>query len=179
MKKLIALIFIVFITSSCERDDICALDSVTTPQLTIAFYNIENPEELNPRNVPKFRVQGVGNDETLPSLDGTTAQQTLLLPLKTTETTTQYKLHKNYSINNNGTPENPEDDFPNGNEDIITISYTTDQVYVSRACGFKTVFNNVTITVEDDGNKWIQIIQSVNDNQTIENENAPNFNIFH
>ena len=64
-------------------------------------------------------------------------------------------------------------------EDIITITYTTKQVYVSRACGFKTVFKNVALTVENDGDNWIQFIQSVNDNQTIENENAPNYNIYH
>lgn len=186
MKKIITL-FILFccIALSCERDDICTSDSGTTPRLTIAFYNIENPEQQNPKNVFRFRVQGEGNNETLPELDGTKNKQKILLPLKTvTEDvtglyTTKYKLHKNYRVNDNDTPDNPDDDFVTGNEDILTISYTTRQVYVSRACGFKSVFENFTLTVEDDGDKWIKIIQSVNDNQILENEDSTNYNIYH
>ncbi|MFC5195839.1 DUF6452 family protein [Bizionia hallyeonensis] len=180
MKKILGLIVLICcITLSCERDDICTLDTVTTPRLTISFYNIENPEQQNPRNVAKCRVQGIGNDETLPDLDGTRDKQVILLPLKTTENSTSYSIYKNYKLNNNNTPDNPDDDFITGNEDIITISYVTEEVYVSRACGFKTVFKNISITVEDDGDKWIKIIQSVNDNQTIENEYTTNYNIYH
>lgn len=180
MKKLIGLIILICcISFSCERDDICTLDTVTTPRLTIAFYSIENPEQQNPKNIFRFRVKGIGNEETLPDLDGTKNRQVILLPLKTTETSTQYSVHNNYRLNNNNTPDNPDDDYTTGNEDIITISYVTEEVYVSRACGFKTVFKNISITVEDDGNKWIKIIQSVNDNQILENENTANFSIYH
>ncbi|SFN82004.1 hypothetical protein SAMN04487989_104206 [Bizionia echini] len=180
MKKLVALLILIgCLAFSCERDDICTLDTVTTPRLTIAFYSIENPEQQNPRNVARCRVQGIGNDETLPDLDGSTSKQIILLPLKTTENSTQYSIYKNYRLNNNQTPDNPDDDFITGNEDIITISYVTEEVYVSRACGFKTVFKNISMTVEDDGDKWIKIIQSVDDNQTIENENATNYNLYH
>ena len=101
------------------------------------------------------------------------------MPLKTTETITQYSLHKNYSVNDNGTPNDTTDDFLNGNEDIITIEYVTEEVYVSRACGFKTVFKNIRITVADDGDRWIQNYRSVDDNQIVENEDAPHFRLFH
>ena len=67
-----------------------------------------------------------------------------------------------------------------GNEDIITITYNTEQEYVSRACGFKTVFKNVLITLDDtDTDRWIDLIQSVDDNQTIEDETTTHFNFFH
>ncbi len=182
MKKIIALLILLgCIAFSCERDDICTLDTITTPRLTIAFFSVENPEQLNPKNVVRFRVYGIGLDQenTLPDLDGTKNRQTILLPLKTTETSTQYSVHNNYRVNNNNTPDDPSDDVVTGNEDIITISYVPEEVYVSRACGFKTVFKNISITVEDDGDKWIRIIQSVNDNQILENEFTANFNIFH
>ena len=109
----------------------------------------------------------------------TNNRQEILLPLKTTEGITEYRLHRNYSYNDNGTPDDPSDDIIGGNEDIITIEYTTDEVYVSRACGFKTVFKNIRITVVDDGNRWIQNYRSVNDNQIVENEDAPHFILFH
>tara|TARA_R110002012_G_scaffold206357_1_gene376133 strand:+ start:46770 stop:47291 length:522 start_codon:yes stop_codon:yes gene_type:complete len=173
MKKLVGLLILICcISFSCERDDICTLDTVTTPRLTISFYSIENPEQQNPRNVARIRVQGVGNEETLPDLDGTKSRQIIQLPLKTTENTTQYSIYKNYRVDEAG-------NITAGNEDIITISYVTEEIYVSRACGFKTVFKNISMTVEDDGDRWIQIIQSVDDNQIIENENATNYNIYH
>ncbi|MFD2552292.1 DUF6452 family protein [Bizionia sediminis] len=155
----------------CERDDICTAETGTTPRLTIAFYSAENPEQLNPKNVFNCRVQGIGNEQTLPELSGAQSRQVISLPLKTTDTKTQYSIYNNYEQTDAG--------VVTGNEDIITISYITEQVYVSRACGFKTVFKNINITVNDDGDKWIKIIQSVNDNQILENENATNFNIFH
>lgn len=180
MKKIL-LSFVVFccIAMSCERDDICPTDSITTPRLFLAFYSIENPEELNPKNVVRFRVQGIGNNETLPNLDGSSNSQEILIPLKTTEGITEFSMHKDYSVDDNGTPDDPSDDIINGNEDIVTIEYTTDEVYVSRACGFKTVFKNIRITVADDGDRWIQNYRSVNDNQIVENEDAPHFILFH
>ncbi|TYB79824.1 DUF6452 family protein [Bizionia myxarmorum] len=180
MKKTISLlILLVSLAFSCERDDICTLDTVTTPRLTISFYNSDNPEQQNPKSVAKCYVIGDGNTETLPELNGTADKLVILLPLKTTATSTTYSIYNNYVYNNNNTPDDTTDDTITGNEDIITISYVTEEVYVSRACGFKTVFKNVTLTVEDDGDKWIEIIESVNDNQIIENEYTTNYNIYH
>ncbi len=177
-RNILSLLLICCIAFSCERDDICDSDN-TTPRLYLAFYNIENPEDLNPKTVARFRVQGIGNDETLPELSGTQNKQEILLPLKTTEGITEYSLHKNYSYSDNGTPDDPSDDVIGGNEDIVTIEYTTEEVYISRACGFKTVFKNIRITVADDGDRWIQSYRSVNDNQIVENEDAPHFILFH
>ena len=179
MKKIYFLLFLVFcIGLSCEKDDICPDDTVTTPQLTIAFYDIENIEDQNPKNVFRFRAEGVDNENPVPGYEGTASAQTILLPLKTTTDdpngesyTTQYILTQNYRIDGNGNV--------TGNPDTITISYTTSQVYVSRGCGFKSVFENITLTVEDDGNNWIQVIQSTDDNQIIADESAVNFNIYH
>lgn len=178
MKKIYFLLFLVFcIGLSCEKDDICPDDTVTTPQLTIAFYSVENIEDQNPKNVFRFRAQGVDNDNPVPGYEGTASQQQILLPLKTTTDdpngeayTTEYILTQDYRVNN-GTV--------TGNEDVITISYTTSQVYVSRGCGFKSVFENITLTVADDGDNWIRVIQSTDDNQIIADESKVNFNIYH
>ena len=70
MKKLILFLSLTLFVFNCERDDICTTDSITTPRLTIAFYDIEMPQDQNPKNVFRIRVQGIGNEETLPGMDG-------------------------------------------------------------------------------------------------------------
>lgn len=163
------------ITISCERDDICPESTPTTPKLMIEFYDSANPE--NVKFVPQIRVQGVNNDVVLEGYNGANIQK-LELPLRTDTTATQYRLRKDYSNNNAGTPDDPSDDFPNGNEDIITIKYATEQVFVSRACGYKTVFRNVTLTIEPDSDIWILSRQSVTDNQSVEDETTAHFYLF-
>ena len=44
-QRIIACLLLCAIALSCERDDICDSDN-TTPRLVLAFYNIENPEDL-------------------------------------------------------------------------------------------------------------------------------------
>ncbi|PKQ44129.1 DUF6452 family protein [Confluentibacter flavum] len=180
MKKislLLILLLAIGIIISCERDDICPESTPTTPKLIIEFYDSANPESV--KFVPQIRVQGVNNDGVLEGYNAANVQK-LELPLRTDTTATQYRLHRNYSINNGGTPDDPSDDFPNGNEDIITIKYTTEQVFVSRACGYKTVFKNVSLTIEPDTNpdNWILSRQSVTDNQSVEDETTAHFYLF-
>jgi hypothetical protein len=177
LKFIIIPIIIVFVAfSSCEKDDICSDETSTTARLYIQFYNSSNTDNL--KTVSKFRVQGVDNDEVLSDYDIVTASS-VYLPLKTSENSTQFKLHNNYSINDNGTPDDDSDDYANGNEDIITISYTTKLDYVSKACGYKTVFENVTIIVEDDTDNWIDYVLATTDNEPISNEDEAHFNLFH
>ena len=71
-----------------------------------------------------------------------------------------------------------EDDTTNSDVDIIEISYTTEFVYVSRACGYKSIFNNVDINIEaTDGSFWINNIEVLE--TTIENENTVHVSILH
>lgn len=161
--------------TSCERDDICPGSTSTTPKLILHFYNSTDPEAI--KFVPQIRVQGVGNDAVLDGYNAVNIQK-LELPLRTDTTATQYRLRKDYSNNTNGTPDNPNDDFPNGNPDIITIKYATENVFVSRACGYKTIFKNVTLTIEPDSDIWILSRQSVTDNQSVEDETTAHFNLY-
>ncbi|ALJ03684.1 hypothetical protein APS56_00315 [Pseudalgibacter alginicilyticus] len=172
----IAALFTIALFTSCERDDICPASTPTTPRLIIEAYDAAVQE--NSKNIFGLVVLGVDNDEVL---DGYSVVSTdeLILPLRTDTTTTQYSLISGYSYDDNDTPDDTSDDIIEGNEDIITISYTTEQVYVSRACGYKTIFNNVSFTIEDDGDNWILSRSALIDNQTIEDETAAHYNIFH
>ncbi|RSK38248.1 DUF6452 family protein [Mangrovimonas spongiae] len=176
MKKITASLLLALVLFTCERDDICS-ESITTSRINIALLDINFPDEDTPKNVFNLRVQGVGNESVLSDYD-VVRTNNLLLPLKTTDDVTQFRLHINYAIDDNGTPE-PEDDIIEGNEDIITINYTREQEYLSRGCGYRTIFKNVTITVEDDGNNWIQNILPANDNLIVNNEDEVHYKIYH
>lgn len=168
-------ILITIVSLSCEPDDICPESTPTTPSLIIRLYDISNQESK--KNVSDLRIQGVGNDNVLTNYNVVTTDS-IVLPLKTDTFSTQYKLHKEYTYNNNNTPDDLTDDIIGGNEDVITINYNTEEIFVSRACGYKTIYKNVTVTLVNDGDNWIQLIQPVNDNQSVENETAAQFKIF-
>ena len=167
--KILALFFgiITIFSMGCEPDDICPESTPTTPNLIIRFYDILNQDSK--KNVFNLKVQGIGNDNPLTDYNVVTTDS-IVLPLKTDANTTQYSLHKEYSN---------VDGVIDGNEDIITINYSTEQVYVSRACGYKTIFKNVTLTINNDGDNWIQSKESINDNQSVEDEKAAHFKLFH
>ena len=173
---IIPILLIVILSISCERDDICPESTATTPKLIIDVYDAITQEDS--KNVFALRIEGIGNESVLGGYNIVTTDN-IILPLKTDATTTQYSLRKDTSINDNGTPNDASDDYLNGNEDIITITYTTEEVYVSRACGYKTIFQNVAITIEPDGNNWILSRIPLNDNQSVEDETAAHFNIYH
>ena len=166
MKKVVLLLFALVIFTSCEKDDICDPTTSTTPRLIIEFYNAANPTVL--RNVVNLKVTGVGQMDPLQTFNAT---NTIELPLKTTEDVTTYSFIYN-SL-----------DPINRNEDFFEINYSRENVYVSRACGFKSVFtlrDTEPIVVTDnaalpDGN-WIQnvIVQT----NLVENENITHVKIY-
>ncbi|PNW26581.1 DUF6452 family protein [Formosa algae] len=162
----------------CERDDICSNDTETTPKLIIKFYDVTNPNTDESLDVTNLVVQGVDNDEVLSDYD-IVATDSIAIPLKTTDNTTQYSLYEEYVLNDNDTPDDDSDDYVTGNEDIITITYELEEVYVSRACGYKTVYRNVSINLEADSDNWIQLIRSVDDNQSVEDETEQHFKFYH
>ena len=176
--KFLAILFgiITIFSMGCEPDDICPESTSTTPNLIIRFYDFSNTESK--KNVFGLRIQGVDNDKPLTNYNMVNTDS-IVLPLKTTGNSTSYALHNEYSYDNNGTPDDPNDDIIGGNEDIITINYNTEHVYVSRACGYKTIFKDVTLTVNDDGDNWIQSKESINDNQSVEDETAAHFKLYH
>ena len=175
--KIIPIIIAAIISNiACESDDICPESTPTTPRLIIDLFDISNQESS--KNAFKLVAIGIGNEVPLPDYTIVTTNK-LILPLKTDASTTQYLLHKDYTYSDNGTPDDTSDDIIGGNPDVISINYSTEEVYVSRACGYKTVFKNVTLTIESDSDNWIQLKQSINDNQSVEDETTAHFNIFH
>ncbi|MEP3836140.1 MAG: DUF6452 family protein [Algibacter sp.] len=178
MKK-ISLLFIILIivgNYSCERDDICPDATPTTPRLIIDFLDAADSDIQ--KNVFDLVVIGADNDEILSDYFFTDTDN-VVLPLKTTDNTTEYILINDASVNDNDTPDDDTDDYVDGNQDRIIINYSREEVYVSRACGYKTIFKNVTLTIVEDDDNWILSRQPLTDNQSVEDETTTHFNISH
>ncbi|WP_298537243.1 DUF6452 family protein [uncultured Algibacter sp.] len=176
---IIPLITVICFSLACEPDDICPESTSTTPRLIIDFYDANNQENL--KNVFDLRIEGIGNTTYLDgkdlsgneiAYDGASNFNNALLPLKTDANTTQFVLIKEYEFVDDTTP-------PKGNRDTITINYSRELVYVSRACGYKTIYKDVTLTIEPDDDNWMKSRQPLSDNQSVENEFETHFNVTH
>lgn len=173
LKFLILLLSIALI--SCERDDICAEGTPTTPRLIVEFYDAANTDDL--KSVTRLTAYGEGllaespTEEVFETIVYDTNANRLELPLIVGEeglvTTTSYILEKDTNLREEG----------NSNEDIITISYTNNYDYVSRACGYKNIFEDLIVTFNQDGNTWITSIQVIE--TKVENENTVHVYILH
>ena len=160
-----------FASSSCEPDDICDPNTPTTPRMLIQFFDISNPSLK--KNVTNLKVIGEGMSEGVvlnPSgvNEGKyiTSGNSILLPLNTTADIVKYQFILNYD-NKNPLLENT---------DNLEFKYTRENKYVSRACGFKTIFNldpinpfSLTDTTPAD-EMWIQYVIVAQNNITYENE---------
>ncbi|MBC3847783.1 hypothetical protein H8K90_15400 [Winogradskyella echinorum] len=165
---------------NCERDDICAESTITTPRLLIEFYDIESPDDL--KSVPRLTVYGEGlvveptedSDTTIVYNVNVSAAE---LPLKIEpeageeRTTTRFVLEKDTNLRLD------TDDTTNSNIDILEITYLSEEIYVSRACGYRSIFNELEMSFDNDGDTWISSI-TVDETQ-IENENTVHVRIFH
>jgi hypothetical protein len=172
MKKIVSLLLLVlFSSSSCEKDDICDASTPTTPRLVIEFYNITTPSVL--KNVTNLKVIGEGASEGI--IFNTTATDDskyltngskISIPLKTNAKTTTFSFILNFG---NAKPTLVD-------TDNVTFNYTTKDVFVSRACGFKTLFtldptNTIVHTaVPATKAEWMQAISIEKSNIDTENE---------
>lgn len=194
MKNLKFLIlFLAIALINCERDDICAATTQTTPRLIIEFYDATDTEEL--LNVSRITVYGEGllevDDDGNPIEPIVESDATLLfnenantveLPLiigpegeSQPPTTVRYILEKETNLR-------IEDDdlTTNSNIDIIEISYNTEFIYVSRACGYKSNFKSLGVARVTDSDQWITNIEIEETTQgSIEDENTTHVRIYH
>ncbi len=157
-KNILYIVLFACIFSACEKDDICL--SPTTPKLILRFYDTSDPLTLKaPTNLS---IWAEGKD-TLATFKNVSLDS-VYLPLNTNTSQTVY----NFKTSTTG---NIADNLYNK----ITISYTTEEIFVSRSCGLKSIFNTVTIT-SDTG--WFQSF-TPNSITTIDNETSAHVKIYH
>jgi hypothetical protein len=149
MKQFLTLSAVVLCLCACEPDDICLEGTPGTPQLIVAFYDKNQPDSK--KSVSNLQVTGVGMETLL--YDATL--DSISLPLRTLTNSTSFSL----KATQNGIAA----------EDIITFNYNPKDKFISRACGYKTIFDNLTISTANTLNfiNNIEIItNSISDNNT-------------
>jgi hypothetical protein len=159
MKKISLILLVLSVTfSSCEKDDICDAATATTPKLIIDFYDKTNPTVI--KSVTNLEVKEVGSTAVL----AFNSVSKIQLPLKTNEDITKYSLILNSTVS------------ATANEDFLQFNYMRQNIFVSRACGYKTIFTLEPTTpyIKTDTSTpngyWIQNITVTTSNITTENE---------
>jgi hypothetical protein len=121
---LFALFFLCILIFSCVDDDVC--DKVTTPRLTIELDSLGSKYKKN-----RLYVDRKNPDGTIQSEGVFQKKDSIQLPLNSLSDETIFYLYDTLHT-------------PDSCKNIITIKYLTEQHFVSKACGFKVIFNNVT-----------------------------------
>ena len=160
MKKIVFITLSLLLAVSfwnCEKDDICASGTPVTPRVIIEFYDAADPSVL--KNVTNLGVIA----PTFSEGKAFNNVSKIEVPLRTTADVSTLNFIQNGSDTNT----------TNDNVDEITFNYQRVDEYISRACGFKTLFylndtNPIELTV--DGNNWIQSIEVLQPNIETENE---------
>lgn len=159
MKKIafIALSLLVAVSFwNCEKDDICAEGTPVTPRVIIEFFDAADPE--TPKNVTNLGVIASGFTEGF-AFNGTNKIE---VPLRTNVDTTDLDFVLNGADND-----------PANDETItLTFNYERSNVFISRACGYKTIFNLTNVLPNNFTGTWIS-------NLTIEQPNIINENETH
>ena len=175
MKRLIGSVTVLLVTCcylwSCEKDDICAESTPTTPQLQIEFYSDTNHSAAKLVTGLQVFLEGTTDTITLGTVDA------ISLPLLTNTTSTRWGLI--YNKESSGLGIVPDTDY-------VQFKYTTREEYVSRACGYKVLFTlddnsdtapNPSLTdAPGETSLWIRGFEMVNKN--IETEDDVHVKIF-
>ena len=164
---ILVLLAIGFTTNSCQRDDICPESTPTTPKLIITFYDINvTPTEL--KDVPSLSITAVGvNNPVSLNESGEIVANTdsIAIPLNPASTVVDFLF-----VRNSGNDEQ--------NIDELQFSYTPQDDYINRACGFKSNYLDLNFSLNgEDTDSWIQNIEIIESNIT--DELTTHVTIFH
>ncbi len=153
MKKYIFISILLLLTnSSCEKDDVC-LEPVT-PKLMLKFYDFQNP--LNEKEVENLSIVVLPENDTI---------------------------YKNLTTNELSLQLNVNQDFSkflfikDQNTDTLTFSYERHPVFVSKTCGYKTIFEQFSTQLSTDNNLWIKNIEVIT--PTVNTDTLTHVKIFH
>lgn len=162
LKKVLLICILIIAFSSCTRDDICSEATQTTSKLVINFKNFSSP--LEARGVGNLTIISDLNEEIV--IDNVTSDS-INIPLHAGADFSSFQFIK-FSDSETDT-----------NTDVIRFDYQREDIYVNRACSFRTIFSelNYDLTPEDNNTNWIQSVEILNN--TVENENEAHITIYH
>ena len=159
-------VFIMLLSAiSCETDEICLED--LTPHLIVTFYNQNSPDELRPVFNLKVNIEGIEGEYKNETI--TTFTDSVSIPLMVTENRTSIIL----------TRPGDEDEGTEDNLDTISLVYTQEDIFVSRSCGYKTVYLDAKVTLTEDDDNWIEFLEPTADPLEIIDENLAHVKIYY
>jgi len=153
---------------ACEKDDIC-IDEIT-PYFIIRFYDADDP--IFTKSVVDIKVE-LGGIDGFYEDDAATIKpftDSIAIPVKVTDDITKFKLTVVKIDENDSLVENA---------DIFDLTYVRENIYVSRSCGYKTLYYEVDIELNDDEDNWVKTIEPTEDPLNIVNQDAAHVKIYH
>lgn len=155
---------------ACERDDIC-VDTPITPFLTITFQDNDPSLDVS-KIVTRLQVTLLENNE--PYFVEPVSVDSIQIPLSTITDKTVFQFTRNVNDANEA----------NIASDTLSFSYSREEEFVNRACGFKTIYSNLEAIINEDrteddirDNNWIQKLEIIN--TTIDDEPNTHIRLFH
>ena len=128
-----------FILFSCEPDDLCLETYPDTPKLIIKFFDNVSQESIVINNLT---IEDI--DRNLVLFTGTT--DSISIPLNYTKQQTSHNF------------------IYNTNLDKVYVNYGTNEVFVSKGCGYRMEYLLENIIVENDNENWINSLEILNEN---------------
>lgn len=162
--RMLVLVAIISVTG-CERDEIC-LEEIS-PKLIIRFYDDKNPSLPKQVINLKVHIEGIEGEYTNETIK--TLTDSIALPILVTQNSTRFTLTL-LGNEQQGTEDNP---------DHFELIYTMEDEFVSRSCGYRTLYYGANGTLEEDGDNWIKSLVTANSPQDITNETRAHVKIFH
>jgi len=155
--KIFLVIIFFEIFTQCEKDDICISSVVGNPDIVILML------DKGKRNTPSgFLIRPIGTEKQLSE----SSSDSLTLPLKLTESVTQFEF-----ITNNGDT--------NENIDTLQINYQRSDQFINGACGYRANFilKESPILILNSGDNWIKGAIIIKD--TISDETSAHLGILY
>lgn len=161
MKKIIPLFcFCLAFLLGCESDDICT-DQVITPRLIVRLHDKEQPNLK--KTAQNLLVIGKNNSRAI-QLETT---DSIAVPLKMLSSETTFLLVKDAKINDSG-------EVISGETTELKISYTPEQIFSGKGCGYKTIFKNISAEITPSG--WVNSVKTIFN--TLENEKQATIRLY-
>ena len=126
-KRILIALLIVINLFSCTKDDICTEGTPTTPLLVVVFRDVTDP--VVKKAAQDLSVITLDGNETAVIFEETT--DSIRIPLRTNIDSTQYQFVLNSS------------DSINFNVDRVILNYSREDIYVNRACAYKTIYKDL------------------------------------
>ena len=150
--KLLIIIFVgALCFTACEKDDICI--EPMTPKLVMGLFDYEHQDELKP--VENLHLVAIGVEDTINFFN----KDIVNIPLDVNNDNCRFAL-----INDT-------------NVDVLEFNYQRENVFVSKTCGYKTIFKNLNVYLEEDTDNWIKQIEIIN--HSIKIDTAVHVKIYH